>query len=39
MKRLVIDLRELNSIIKPIHVQLPKIDEVIDSVAVSQAAR
>jgi len=36
-KRLVIDLRELNSIIKPKPVQLPKTDEVIDSVTVSIA--
>ena len=28
-KRLVIDLRELDSIIKPKHVQLPKTDEVL----------
>jgi len=32
---MVINLRELNSIIKPTPIQLPKIDEVIDSVAIS----
>jgi len=34
-KRFVIDLRELNSIIKPVTVQLPRVNELIDSI-VSQ---
>ena len=37
-KRFVIDLRSLNSIIKPQTVQLPKVTELIDDVAASGAS-
>ena len=37
-KRFVIDLRSLNSIIKPQAVQLPKVTELIDDVAASGAS-
>ena len=37
-RRFVIDLRSLNSIIKPQTVQLPKVTELIDDVAASGAS-
>ena len=37
-RRFVIDLRSLNSIIKPQTVQLPKVTELIDDMAASGAS-